>query len=123
MLEKQRRVAVITLNRLLHRKADAALPPSPARLVVARSADTVREHPRQAAAAARMRARQADIEHADRAFYPDVEVMGSYDSMWDTWQHRWMIGIGIEIPLQRGKRSADLERARAEQAKAAAELA
>jgi outer membrane protein TolC len=31
--------------------------------------------------------------------------------------------VGIEIPLQRGKRRADLERARAEQAKAAAELA
>jgi outer membrane protein TolC len=34
-----------------------------------------------------------------------------------------MISIGIEIPLQRGKRRADLERARAEHAKATAELA
>jgi outer membrane protein, heavy metal efflux system len=81
MLEKQRRIAITTLNRLMHRKADAELPPPPARLVVARSADTVREHPKQAAATARMRARQADIEQADRAFYPDFEVMGSYDSM------------------------------------------
>lgn len=75
------------------------------------------------AAAARVRARQADVDEASLAFYPDVEVMGSYNSMWDTWQHRWMFGIGIEIPLQRGKRDADRERARAEQAKATAELA
>jgi outer membrane protein TolC len=123
MLEKQRHIAVARLNRLLHRKADAELPPPPARLVVARTADPAREHPRRTAAAARIRARQADVAQADRAFYPDFEVMASYDSMWDTWQHRWMIGVGIEIPLQRGKRRADLERARADEAKAAAELA
>jgi outer membrane protein, heavy metal efflux system len=123
MLEKQRGLAVAMLNRLLHRKVDAELPPPPARLVVARSAEPSLEHPRQRAAAARIRARQADVDGADLAFYPDFEVMGSYDSMWDTWQHRWMIGIGIDIPLQRGKRRADLERARAEQTKAVADLA
>jgi cobalt-zinc-cadmium efflux system outer membrane protein len=123
MLEQQRGVAVATLNRLLHRKVDADLPPPPARLVVARSAEPPRENPKQRAAAARIRARQASVDEADRAFYPDFEIMGSYDSVWDIWQHRWMIGVGIEIPLQRGKRGADLERARAEQAKAVADLA
>src|SRR5262249_26832164 len=123
MLEKQRRLAVATLNRLLHRKPDAELPPPPSRLVVVpRAADPPHEHPRQLAAAARSRARQANVDEADRAFYPDLEVMASYDSMWDISQHRWMIGVGIEIPLQRDKRRGDLERARAEQAKAAAEL-
>jgi outer membrane protein, heavy metal efflux system len=124
MLEKQQRVAVAMLNRLLHRKADAELPPPPARLVVAAAteAEAGHAHPKQAAAAVRMRARKADIDEANLAFYPDFEVIGSYDSMWDTSQHRWMIGIGIEIPLQRGKRRADVERARAEQAKAMAEL-
>jgi len=124
MLEKQQRVAIVMLNRLLHRKPDAELPPPPARLVVAAStpAEAGHAHPKQVAASARIRARQADLDEANLAFYPDFEVMGSYDSMWNTWQHRWMIGIGIEIPLQRGKRRADLERARAEKAKAAAEL-
>jgi outer membrane protein TolC len=124
MLEKQQRIAIVMLNRLLHRKPDAELPPPPARLVVAAStpAEAGHAHPKQVAASARIRARQADLDEANLAFYPDFEVMGSYDSMWNTWQHRWMIGIGIEIPLQRGKRRADLERARAEKAKAAAEL-
>lgn len=125
MLDSRRRVAVAMLNRLLRRRTDADLPPPPARLAVATSAATEPHpaHPRQLAAAARVRARQADVDEASLAFYPDVEVMGSYSSMWDMWQHRWMIGIGIEIPLQRGKRDADRERARAEQAKATAELA
>jgi outer membrane protein TolC len=122
-LETQRRVAVAMLNRLLHRRADADLPPPPAHLAAAPAGEARREHPRQRAASARVRARQADIDEAGLAFYPSFEVMGSYDSMWDTWQHRWMIGVGIEVPLQRGKRRADLEHARAEQAKATAELA
>ncbi len=122
-LETQRRLAVATLNRLLHRKADAELPPPPGRLAVAPSAEPGREHPRQIAAAARLRARRAEAEDARLAFYPSFELMGSYDSMWDLWQHRWMIGVGIEIPLQRGRRDAEVERARAEQARAAAELA
>jgi len=122
MLEAQRRVAVAMLNRLLHRSSDAELPPPPGRLGAAASADAPREHPRRAAAAARARARDAEVEDAELTFYPSFEVMGSYDSMWDTWQHRWMIGVGIAIPLQRGKRAADVERARAEQARATAEL-
>jgi outer membrane protein TolC len=123
MLEKQRGIAVATLNRLLHRKAEAELPPPPSRLAVERSAQPAREHPRLTAATARTRARQANVDEADRAFYPDVELMASYDSTWDLWQHRWMIGIAIDIPLQRGKRRADLERARAEHAKAVADVA
>jgi outer membrane protein TolC len=122
MLEQQRRVAVAMLNRLLHRKADLDLPPPPLHLAVAPSTEARREHPKQRAASARIRARQANVDEASLAFYPSFEVMGSYNSMWDMWQHRWMIGVGIEIPLQRGKRHADLERARGEQAKARADL-
>ena len=69
--------------------------------MVARTADAPRDHPRQVAAAARIRARRADVAQADRAFYPDFEVMASYDSMWDLWQHRWMIGAVGEPALMR----------------------
>lgn len=123
MLETQRRVATTMLNRLLHRRPDAELPAPPERLAVAASSGARRAHPRRTAAAARTRARAAERDDAALAFYPSFELMGSYDSMWDAWQHRWMIGVGVEIPLQRGKREADVERARAEQARATAELA
>jgi outer membrane protein TolC len=129
MLEAQRRAAVATLNRLLHRRADAELAPPALRAATATtppaqvSGEPSREHPGRVAAEARLRARRAEAEDARLAFYPSFEVMASYDSMWDAWQHRWMIGVGVEIPLSRGKRDADVERARAEQARAAAELA
>lgn len=123
MLERQRRAAVAVLNRLLHRPPDADLPPPPAHLTVAPRGEAAAEHPRQRAAKARIRARQTDIVGADLAFYPDFSVMGSYESLWDVWQYRWLIGVGIEIPLQRDKRRADLERAHADRAKAAADLA
>lgn len=122
MLETQRRVTIALLNRLLHRAPDAELPPPPVELAVAPNREPPRPHPSQAAAAARVRARAAEGKDAALAFYPSFEVMGSYDSMWDLWQHRWMVGIGIEIPLQRARRSAEVDRARAEQAKASAEL-
>ena len=124
MIETQRRAAVAKINRLLRRRADAELPPPPARLeVTPRSEPSATLHPKLVAAQARVRARGTDVAFADRAFYPDFELMASYDAFWDAWQDRWMIGIGIEIPLQRGKRRADVEHAQAAQAKAVAELA
>lgn len=127
MLETQQRAAVAKINRLLHRRAGAELPPPPptlelsAPLVQGASAE-VAEHPRLLAAKARIRAREADVEHADRAFYPDFEMMATYDGFWDAWQQRVMVGVAVNIPLQRDGRHAALEVARAQQAKASAEL-
>jgi outer membrane protein TolC len=70
--------------------------------------------PQRAAAGARIRAARAKIAVAERAFYPDVELMASYSSMWDMPEHRWMAGVMIEIPIQRGKRRAAVEQAEAE---------
>jgi len=124
LLETQQRAAQAKLNRLLRRRADAELPPAPAKLdadpgVVA----SAEPHPRQRAATARVQAREADLAYAERAFYPDLELIATYDGFWDAWQQRLTVGIGVEIPLQRGKRRAAVERARAEAAKATAELA
>ena len=123
MLATQQREAVARINRLLRRSPEATLPAPPNKLEPAVESDeTTTPHPKQIAAAARMRARASEIAGAERAFYPDLEVMASYDSMWSDWQHQLMIGVGIEIPLQRDGRRGAVERARAEQAKAAAEL-
>jgi outer membrane protein TolC len=48
--------------------------------------------------------------------------MASYDSMWDMPEHRWMVGVGLEIPLQRGKRAADVDAAQARVAQARASV-
>src|SRR5207237_8270912 len=74
------------------------------------------------AAQARIRARVADLAGAERAVYPDLEVMAGYDSMFDTPQHRFTLGIAVEIPLERAGRRATVARARAALAGASAEL-
>jgi cobalt-zinc-cadmium efflux system outer membrane protein len=123
MLETRQRTAVARINRLLRRRANAPLPPPPAKLDIVVPAEmSVTRHPKLIAAEARIRERTAEIEGARRELYPDVELMASYESMWTDWQHRYMVGVAIEIPLQRSRRRASVERAQAEQAKATAEL-
>ena len=46
--------------------------------------------------------------------------MGSYDSMWDMPEHRWMVGVAIDVPVQRSRRDADASAARARVAQAQA---
>jgi outer membrane protein TolC len=76
------------------------------------------DRPDALAAGERIAGNTARVESAERAFYPDLELMASYDSMWDMPEHRWMVGVGIEVPLQRGKREATADAARARVAQA-----
>lgn len=125
-LETQRAEIVAQLNGLLHRSPGATLPPPPAELVLAEVPDGTSEElqalalerrPQRDAAEARVRAAQAEIAVAKRDYYPDFELMAGYDSMWDMPEHRWMVGVMIEVPLQRGKRRAAVEKAEAETSK------
>lgn len=120
MLESERIAITAQLNGLLHRAPSAPLPPPPAELAVPADPvdvatlerDALASRPQKAAAEARVRAGEANVTAADRAFYPDLEVMASYDSMWDMPEHRWMVGVSIEVPLQRAKRAAEGNAAR-----------
>jgi outer membrane protein TolC len=80
----------------------------------------VEARPQRAAADARLRADEIRVGIAERAYYPDLEIMASYDSMWDVPAHRWMVGVAIDLPIQRGKREAGVEAARARVAQAQA---
>lgn len=125
-LETQRAEIVAQLNGLLHRSPGASLPPPPTELVIADVPDGTSEElqalalqrrPQRDAAQARVRAAQAEIAVAKRDYYPDFELMAGYDAMWDMPEHRWMVGVMIEVPLQRGKRRAAVHKAEAETAK------
>jgi outer membrane protein TolC len=122
MLDAQAHAAAARINRLLRRRPDAPLPPPPDTLEIAAPSPGAGALDPRAAATARIRARAAELTAAERASYPDLEVMGSYDSMWGDWQHRVMVGIAIELPVSRGGRRGAVERARAALAGAAAEL-
>jgi outer membrane protein TolC len=119
---------VARLDGLLHRDPTAELPPPPAELAppampgdvagLERAAAAAR--PQAAGAAARVRGAEARVALAHRAYLPDFELMASYDSMWPMPQHRWMLGVGIDLPLARGRRDADVQAAEARAAEARA---
>lgn len=131
MLDTERISIVARLDGLLHRDTTAPLPNPAAELAIpAVPADAatliqaaLADHPDRDAAAARTRAAEANVRSAERAYYPDFELMASYDSMWDMPEHRWMVGVGVELPVQRAKRAAqvDAAQARVAQSRAAAE--
>ncbi|HMG56981.1 MAG TPA: TolC family protein, partial [Kofleriaceae bacterium] len=134
-LDTQQRAATARINRLLRRPPDAPLPPPPDRLdapaaapgtaapAAAGAASPGDAQDLAAAAEARVRARTAELASAERAAYPDVELMAAYDSMFDDWQHRFTVGIAIELPIAREARRGAIARARAAVAAATAELA
>ena len=128
MLETEQMTIAARINGLLHRDPAAALPPPPPELALPGAPATVASlaqlavegRPQRAAAEARIRADETRVRIAERAYYPDFEIMGSYDSMWDMPEHRWMVGVAIDVPIQRSKRDADASAARARVAQAQA---
>ena len=102
VLESQREVVAAQINGLLHRPPDTPLSPPPDRIAADRgeseNGDGVR--PEAEAAVAREEAAERQTTLARRRFSPSISVTGTYNSMWATVQHQFMVGAGISIPLQ-----------------------
>jgi cobalt-zinc-cadmium efflux system outer membrane protein len=121
--ETQRDVAIAQLNALLHRAPDAPLPP-PGELSLrdsdpAPAADALAHRPEIAVAQARVRVADAKIQAAQSGGYPQLAITTSYNSMWDTPEHRWMAGFELSIPFQRERRHAAVDEASADRAASA----
>jgi outer membrane protein, heavy metal efflux system len=122
VLASQREIVVAQMNELLHRAPEQPLPPPPDSLPApapVAAAETQLQveavtH-RQDIVAARQRARaaQARADRAERDGYPDLTVSTSYNSMWDMPEHRWMLGLGLNLPIFTGKRAGMADEARA----------
>jgi outer membrane protein TolC len=121
------RVMVQQLNALLHRPPELPLPPPPKTLSLQAAAaqeagELVREaletRPELLAADARVTARQATVKHAQREFFPDFTLSGSYNKLWQADELQPFVGISINVPLGISRRRAALEEARARLAKA-----
>ena len=116
-------VLVAQINALLHRRPEAPLPPAPATLrrpgpggdadPAALQEEAVRRRPELGAAAAEIEAREAAVDLRELGFRPGFEVMSSYNSMWGTGDHRWMVGLGIRLPLRRSRIRASVAEAEA----------
>ena len=112
------------INALLHRVPQAELPPVPENLPLPDSppapsadlqAEALRQRPELAALRARLAGSEAGVKLAQLGYYPDLRVMGSYNSMWMDRAHQFMAGVSVNVPvLQLGARRAEVEGARAE---------
>ncbi|HEY1694324.1 MAG TPA: TolC family protein [Polyangiaceae bacterium] len=122
-LASDRDVAVAQMNELLHRDPSAPLPP-PARDLVLPDASPVggsdrleteaaTTRPEIEAARMHAQAEEARARRAERDSYPDVTVSTSYNSMWATPEHRWMVGLGFDLPIVLGRRAGAVEEANA----------
>jgi outer membrane protein TolC len=123
VLASQREIVVAQMNELLHRDPGAPLPPPPKELSLPPGPD-VRDPKRLETEAAsqrpdivalreRARAEQTRADRASREYYPDVTVSTSYNSMWDMPEHRWMVGLGFNLPIQTGARAGAADEATA----------
>ena len=125
VLTSQREILVAQMNELLHRdperSASAAsegasrLPPLPdVRDPKRLETEAASERPDIVALRLRARAEQSRAERAGREYYPDFTVSTSYNSMWDTPEHRrWMVGVGFNLPIQTGARAGAADEATA----------
>jgi outer membrane protein, heavy metal efflux system len=133
VLSSQRDVTVAQMNELLHREPELPLPPPANDLALTSAPDEVdarrleaeaaERRPDITAAKDRARAEQARAQRAERESLPDVTISTSYNSMWDMPEHRWMIGLSFNLPLQTGRRAGVVDEANAMRAQYEADAA
>lgn len=120
-LDRQARVARARINTLLLLPADAPLASPPASLSLpddSRSPQelqslAVAQRPELAAQEAKIRAERYTVSLAYKEFYPDIEVLGRYDAFWQEDPLRPMVGMNLNMPLNKQKRWAAVREARA----------
>lgn len=126
MLESERERLRAELNGLLHRPPLARLPPPPDSLAMppgdpgpgeALQEEALRQRPELEGLRARLGGGEAAVRLAQREYYPDFRVMGSYNSMWMETPHQFMAGVSINVPLDFGKRKAAVQEAEAKLAR------
>jgi outer membrane protein TolC len=120
------------MNELLHRDPADRLPPPAAELATKAASglqsakqlqqDAIARRTEISSARAHARAQSAKADMAGREYYPTFTVSTSYSSMWDMPEHRWMIGVGLNIPLPTARRLAVMDEAHAARAQYESEV-
>lgn len=130
MLKAGRAILRARMNGLLRRPPQAPLPNPPRELPISTvvppsteelQARAIQNRPELAALEARIEGRRAGVELARRNYYPDLGVMGSYNSMWMDVPHQYMVGVTLNLPLYFEKRRAAVDQAQARLTRAEAE--
>ena len=121
VLERQRLVAVATLNLLMHEPVESWLPPPPdslsmpdTNLVHSELAPRARAlRPEMWAADARVEAGRAGVALAGRQRLPETSFGVAYDRFWSEPELQASVGITLNLPIQFGRLSAARAEARA----------
>ncbi|MCA9644647.1 MAG: TolC family protein [Polyangiaceae bacterium] len=115
------------LNVLMHEPPDAPLPKPPRKLDVATEAPpsspelqriALGNRAELRAVDAEVRAAEAAGEVAERQYYPDITVSGTYTSMFRMTEHQWMLGVELPLPIAQGSRDGAVDEANARAASA-----
>ncbi|MFV1993007.1 MAG: TolC family protein [Acidiferrobacterales bacterium] len=125
LLRKKRNIQA-NMNTLLNRSPDSLIPP-PGNMPEAATIPAVNKlrqmalvnHPELKALLTTGKASEAQVKLAEREYFPDFRINAGYNSLWAQEEKRYTVGLGINIPLALGKRSArvDEKRARNQQLK------
>ena len=121
LLLRQQATVQARINALLNRAPDAPLPAAapislqqtPPALEPLQSLALAR-HPELSRVEAAISASESRVTLAEKAFFPDFQVGVGYNSLWESVDQRPVFGVSINVPLDRRKRRAELDRARAE---------
>lgn len=130
-LKRQQRSIRAQINALLHRPVDQPLPPpapvraqpGPVPPFQALKQTAIETRPELKRLQAKLAAQRAEIELAQKNFYPDFKLSIGYNSLWGAPEKRWSIGVSISIPWNRSKYQSLLNAAQAEAMRARWQLA
>jgi outer membrane protein TolC len=134
-LDQMRQVAVARINTLMHLPPDSPLPPPPKQLSVTEGlpdaqvlrATALARRPDLQALADRIAAEEASLGLAYKQFNPDFEPFFMYDRFMGNLSNNrdlaTMLGVRMNLPAYKGRRSAAVAEARARIAQRRAELA
>jgi outer membrane protein TolC len=120
-LTRQQTAVLARINALLNRPPDASLPsaaaipiqPPPLELDAFERL-AVDRHPELRRLDAQIEAAESRVALARKAFYPDFQLRAGYNTLWDEADKRSIVGVSINVPFDRGKRQAELDRTQAE---------
>lgn len=76
---------------------------------------TIEQQPAIQRIQAELAGASAELALAKQDRYPNLSVMARYNNLWMEEEKQWMVGIGINLPLDTGKRSSREQSIRAEQ--------
>jgi outer membrane protein TolC len=132
-LERMRKVTQARLNTLMHLPPDNPLPLPPKTLDLGAAlpdsavlrAEALAQRPDLQSLANRIEAERAALGLAYKEYYPDFEIMAAYDAFWQPRERdlRPMLGVRLNIPIQRERRSGAVAEMQARLAQRVAELA